>query len=110
MSVAIGRVAENWASRQLETQGYTVLQQNWRTKLCEIDIVALSPRGMLVFIEVKYRRSVVFGSGLDYITRDKLGRMKRAAFIWLTSYDYRGDYRLAALEVSGAGSKMCVIE
>ncbi len=100
-----GRQAEASAARFLERKGYVVLAQNWRTRLCEIDIVAR--RGSdLCFCEVKYRRTAYQGTGLDYITPKKLKQMRFAAESWVHAHDWRGDYQLAAIEVSGTNFRV----
>lgn len=78
MSTFIGRMAEQAAADYLRRHGFEVLAQNWRTRWCEIDIVAR--RGQTVcFVEVKYRGRTDWGSGLDYVTRRKVQQMYFAA-------------------------------
>lgn len=76
-----GRRAELAAADFLTQQGYEILQQNWRTKWCEIDIVAHKD-GVIHFVEVKYRKNTKAGDGLAAITPTKLRQMKKAAEIW----------------------------
>lgn len=95
-----GRQAEAAAAEYLTRQGYTVVQQNWRTRWCEIDIVA-SHRRAMYFCEVKYRRTDNEGGGLDYITPKKLQQMRFAAEFWVQANNWRGEYQLLAIEVSG---------
>lgn len=97
-----GRQAEQVAADFLERKGCQVLEQNWRTRWCEIDVVAR--RGDVVyFCEVKYRVRAAQGRGLEYITAKKLARMRFAAEFWVQSNDWRGAYELCAIEVSGPG-------
>lgn len=100
-----GRAAEEAAARFLTTKGFEILSQNWRTKYCEIDIVARKKK-VIYFIEVKYRRSDVQGTGLDYITQRKLKQMKLAGEFWVADNDWSGDYNLGAIEVSGPSYKI----
>ena len=95
-----GRRAETVAANYLVRDGYEIIERNWRTRWCEIDIVA-TKRGILYFVEVKYRRSGAQGNGLDYITSKKLAQMHFAAEFWLTKHASSADYRLSALEVTG---------
>lgn len=98
MSTSVGRQAEDAAADYLSGNGYTVLEQNWRTRVCEIDIIA--KKGTRVyFVEVKYRSSSRQGSGLDYITPKKLKQMQFAAESWVNEQKYSGDYMLSAIEV-----------
>lgn len=95
-----GRQAEAVAAEYLKSKGYAVVAQNWRTRFCEIDIIA--HRGKVVyFCEVKYRKSGRQGGGLDYITPKKLQQMRLAAEAWTHFYDWTGECQLAAVEVSG---------
>lgn len=100
-SFSNGRQAEDRASEYLRHLGYQILSQNWRTRFCEIDIVAQKDK-TVYFVEVKYRRSNSQGSGLEYITPRKLKQMTFAAEMWVSENKWIHDYTLAAIEVSGA--------
>jgi uncharacterized protein (TIGR00252 family) len=101
VSTEIGRRAEDEAARYLRAHGYRVLEQNWRTRWCEIDLIA-TKRHVFYFVEVKYRSSTAFGGGLEYITPRKLAQMNFAAEFWLSCNQKAAcDYRLAAVEVTG---------
>lgn len=95
-----GRKAETVAAEFLRQKGCDILHQNWRTRWCEIDIVAQRD-GILYFCEVKYRLHDRQGSGLEYITRKKLEQMMFAANFWVARHQWLGDYQLCAIEVSG---------
>lgn len=99
-ATSTGRAAEDAAAEFLKTKGYKIIDQNWRTKMCEIDIVAKKKK-VLYFVEVKYRKSDSFGGGLEYITPKKLDQMKFAAKYYVSENKWSGDYRLSAVEVSG---------
>lgn len=101
----IGRKAEAVAAAFLQQKGCEILAQNWRTRYCEIDIVARRD-ARLYFCEVKYRSRPDQGRGIDYVTQTKLRQMTFAAHYWITVYQYEGDYQLAAIEVSGAAFKV----
>lgn len=95
-----GHDAEQVAAEYLKRHGYKILEINWRTKYCEIDIVAQKHKRVF-FTEVKYRRTNQAGSGLEYITPKKLNQMKFAAEMWVSQQKWQGDYQLAAIEMSG---------
>ena len=96
----IGRRAEQAAAEYLQGLGYAVLDQNWRRRDCEIDIVAR--RGdCAYFVEVKFRMTDNTGSGLEYIGQQKLRRMMYAAERWVAEHRWNHEYALAAVEVSG---------
>lgn len=95
-----GRRAETVAAEYLESSGYKILARNWRTRWCEIDIVA-EKAGVVSFVEVKYRQSARQGSGMEYITAAKLRQMGFAAQFWVAEHRYDGEHQLAAIEVTG---------
>lgn len=100
-----GHAAEDVAIEYLQKLGYEVLEKNWRTRYCEIDIVTRRNK-TVYFVEVKYRWTNNQGSGLEYVTPKKLQQMQFAAEMWVGEHRWRGDYCLAALEVSGLDYKI----
>ena len=105
-TTSIGREAESNVAEHLKKLGYKLVDQNWRTKFCEIDLI-MSKDDTVYFIEVKYRSSSKYGSGLEYITPQKLRQMRFAAEMWLSSGKWAGDVQLCAVEV---GSNQGTIE
>ncbi len=99
-TTSTGRAAEDAAAAYLKKQGYKILDQNWRTRWCEIDIVAKKDN-VVSFVEVKYRKSDEFGGGIQYITPAKQKQMAFAAQFWVSKNNWDGDYSLAAAEVTG---------
>lgn len=95
-----GHEAEKVAAEYVESEGYRVKELNWKTRYCEIDIVAEKDK-CVYFIEVKYRERSVWGGGLDYITPQKIKQMSFAAEMWVTDHGWPGDYQLAAIELGG---------
>lgn len=84
----------------LERRGFEVIGCNWKTRICEIDVIA-KRSGIIYLVEVKYRRSDFAGDGFEYITAQKMHKMSFAAEIWKQTYGWHGDYRLMAAAVSG---------
>ena len=104
ISDTIGRQAEDVAAHYLEQLGHSIINRNWRTKLCEIDLIS-TDRHSLYFTEVKYRRSVIRGDGIAAITPIKVKQMKFAAELFLAKNghvfkDY--DIMLSAISVTGS--------
>jgi uncharacterized protein (TIGR00252 family) len=95
-----GRRAEAVAAQFLQRKGCRIIGQNWRTRWCEIDVVA-ERADTIYFCEVKYRQHNRQGSGLDYITPKKLQQMQFAAEFWVAKHGWSGEYQLCAIEVSG---------
>ncbi len=95
-----GHQAEKDAAEYLESKGYKIMQLNWKTKYCEIDIVARK-KERIYFVEVKYRQTRSQGFSLEYITPKKLNQMRFAAEIWVSNHSWTGEYQLAAIGIDG---------
>lgn len=78
---SIGDVAEATASQYLQQNGYRILARNWKTKFCEIDIVA-AKNDTVYFVEVKHRKNAKAGGGVAAITPKKLQKMNFAARVY----------------------------
>jgi putative endonuclease len=77
-----GQEWETVAGRHLRKAGYEILERNYRARAGEIDFVARDGQ-TLCFIEVKGRRSTMFGSPAEAITLEKQRRITRAAQAYL---------------------------
>lgn len=82
-TTAIGSSYERAAAIYLEDLGFYIVEQNWRTKWCEVDIVARDDQGIIHIVEVRYRKSVENGNGVDSITPAKQRQLIHAAKRWL---------------------------
>lgn len=103
---AIGDAAEEVASEYLRTQGHTILERNWKTKFCEIDIIS-NKEGTLFFTEAKYRRSDAHGDGMAAITLKKQQQMKFAAEYYIATKKLHDvAMQLVALSLSGHPPKV----
>jgi uncharacterized protein (TIGR00252 family) len=105
----IGNAAEQAVAEELVRQGYEILGRNWKTKWCEVDIIARKDK-VVWFIEVKYRSSTKFGDGLEYIGPQKLRHLQIAADLWVNQHSYSGEYTLGAVSMSGSGGISELIE
>ncbi|MDI6765641.1 MAG: YraN family protein [Bacteroidota bacterium] len=73
-----GTIGEDLAVDFLQKKGYCILQRNYRYEHGEIDIVAEDGK-VLVFIEVKTRRSKDFGEPEDAVTPRKRAKIRATA-------------------------------
>ena len=71
----IGKKGETVAVRYLKKQGYRIVEQNYRSKVGEIDIIARDKQS-LVFVEVKTRTNEKFGLPETSITQEKLEKIQ----------------------------------
>jgi putative endonuclease len=82
---AVGRFGEEVAAQHLTAAGLEIVERNWRCREGELDIVARD-QGDLVFVEVKTRSSLAFGTPAEAISRAKLARLRRLALRWLADH------------------------
>ncbi len=99
---ALGHRAETVVAEMLTQRGHTILQQNFKTRLCEIDLVSLQS-DEIIFTEVKYHQNLEHGSPLEQINARKKAQLRRAAEIFLNFHPAYAKYqpRLAAASVVG---------
>ncbi len=97
---ASGHAAEKQAAEYLKQQGFKIRELNWKTRYCEIDIVAEKDK-TIYFVEVKSRKNGSQGYGYEYVTSKKLQQMQFAAEMWVQSNRWKGTYQLAVVSIDG---------
>jgi putative endonuclease len=96
-----GARAETLAARFLASHGLAIVARNFRTRMGEIDIVARD-REMLVFVEVRKRRSAAYGGAIASITGAKRTRLIAAAKAYLAMIGKEPPCRFDAVLIDGA--------
>jgi uncharacterized protein (TIGR00252 family) len=107
-TTSIGKEAEIKVAKYLKSISFKILEHNWRTRVCEIDLIA-QKANIIYFVEIKFRSSNEQGDGLEYITPKKLKQIHFAAEIWLQKNEWEGDYRILAASVDST-NKINTIE
>ena len=79
-----GSKGEDLAVSHLLGNGYTVLDRNFKCRGGEVDIVARDSRGVIVFVEVKTRRSLEYGLPQFAVTPHKQRQIAKGALTWLS--------------------------
>jgi len=82
----LGMDAEDLAARFLVSKGYRILQRRYRTRSGEVDLIAASGDGTLVFVEVKARRSTEFGAPAEAVHTAKQTRLGKVAAEYISSH------------------------
>ena len=85
-----GNKAEEQAAKYLEEKGYKILARNFSSPMGEVDIIAQDKQKTLVFVEVKQRKTNLFGGGLAAVNKAKQRRitLTAAAYIKKTKISY----------------------
>ncbi len=85
----LGKEKETAACSYLEACGFFILERNYWTRFGELDIIAKKD-GMLVFLEVKYRRNDRYGGAGYSITEKKKQTICRCAMRYLMKHQISG--------------------
>lgn len=73
-----GRAAEAFTCSYLQDRGLTLLARNYRSPFGEIDLI-MRDGGILVFIEVRQRRSAEYGAPAETVDARKRARLRATA-------------------------------
>lgn len=79
----VARRGEEAAIATLRAAGYRIVDANVRLRRGEIDVVA-EDQGVIVFVEVKSRRSALFGTPAEAVTARKRRALVGLAAAYLT--------------------------
>ena len=80
----LGHAGEELVARWYAGAGYRVLDRNWRCREGELDVV-VARGSVLVFCEVKTRRTTAFGIPAEAVTFAKQRRLRTLAMRWLAA-------------------------
>ena len=98
-NVSLGKNGEEIAVKYLEQKKFKILETNRKfSKLCEIDIIALD-KNTLVFIEVKTRRTLRYGTPGAAVDYKKQQRIIRSAAWYIRCRDVNMHCRFDVVEV-----------
>lgn len=85
MAINAGLRAEEAVAAYLDKKGFRVLKRNVRYPFGELDIVAEHER-TLVFVEVKYRQKLSYGSPFEAVSLSKQRKIILAAKAYLQEH------------------------
>ncbi len=77
-----GKAGEKMAANYLISRGHRILEQGYRSKTGEIDIISIEGE-RVHFIEVKTRSSIKYGMPKEAVTADKLRHIKNTAEVYI---------------------------
>ncbi|MCY7294799.1 YraN family protein [Alteromonas sp. a30] len=103
VSHAVGMQAEQRAKEFLLTQGLQFVEQNYRCKTGEIDLI-MTDGEQFVFVEVKFRSQKHFGAAIDYFTPQKRLKVEKAIYHYLLKVGVNSQmtpYRLDFVAIDG---------
>jgi putative endonuclease len=111
-NIKIGKTGEDIAIAYLKSKGYKITERNYKCIYGEVDIVA-NDSGGIVFVEVKSRRSKVFGSPAEAVNLNKQKKISKIALNYLREkqfQDCRARFDVVAIKMLPEGDKVELIK
>jgi putative endonuclease len=96
--IKLGSWGEELAAQFLVNKGYQIIDQNYRIKGGEIDLICAKDQG-LVFVEVKTRTTKNFGFAEEAVDQRKRQKIHRAIENYLTEHKTKLSPRLDVIIV-----------
>ena len=98
----IGNYGEFLARQYLKAQGYRILEENFRNKLGEIDLIAQEGK-TICFVEVKTRQSLGQGQPYEAVTPWKVRKLSQMAACYLR-------YKYHSLEIPSRFDVISIVQ
>jgi putative endonuclease len=107
----LGNWGEEQAARYLRTQGYEIVERNWRCAAGELDLIAREGE-QLVFVEVRTRRGRTHGTPEESVTPAKQAKLVELAQTYMQEHpelDCAWRIDVVAVELRGSQQRMNLI-
>ena len=91
-----GKKGEGIAREFLEKKGYKIIEQNYKTKYGEIDLVCQKGRELIV-TEVRTKIGENFGTPEESLTKKKVRKVWLNALAYVSKNNWKGNYRVDAV-------------
>jgi len=92
----VWRIGEEVARKYLGDKGYRIIEQNYRTRYSEIDLI-VERNNVLIFVEVRTKRNNNFVSPEESINQKKLKKLYWNAENYMNIKKYKGQSRIDAI-------------
>jgi putative endonuclease len=109
--MSLGKDGEGIAKRHFESLGYELVAENFRHQRAETDLIFKNDlKKLLVFVEVKTRRSRTFGEPEESVTERKMEQIIKSAQGFLMAHEefeeYEKRFDIAAIMIEAGKVKM----
>ncbi len=95
-----GIAGETLACSFLQSNGYQIIERNYRAGKGEIDIIARIAK-CICFIEVKYRKNNKYGFPEVFVTEKKLRMIQQTAEAYVLQNNWHGRIRFDIIAITG---------
>jgi putative endonuclease len=94
-----GNLGENMARDYLKSKGIEIIEENFRYKKAEIDLIGILENEILVFAEVKMRKGNAHGYPEEFVTRGQVRQIKKAAEHYIFAINWHKDVRFDVVAI-----------
>lgn len=105
----VGAEKEAQICKLLEKHGYEIVEQNYRVRQGEIDIIA-KDGDYLVFVEVKYRSGLESGEAAAAVNFTKQKQISKVAMYYFATHPVTGDQDIRFDVVAVDGTKVKIFK
>ena len=102
-----GEVGESLALEYLLKKGFELVLRNFGTRFGEIDLI-MRDKGVLVFVEVKTKKGLDFGSPEEMFTRNKYKKVKNMALVYLKGRETKSRIDMVAVILAASGTPVSI--
>ena len=95
-----GAQYEDQALQFLLDQGLTLIARNYRCKCGELDLL-MEEKGVLIIVEVRYRKNDRYGSALESVTKTKQSRIVAATKYYIVTHKVDQPIRFDVVAITG---------
>jgi len=96
-----GDFFEDTVLQFLKSKLYTFQERNYRYRKGEVDLIVKSPKGCLVFVEVKYRSGGKYGNPEEFVSNEQFLRIQNVAEYYIHLNDWNGPIRFDVVSCLG---------
>lgn len=110
--IQTGKLGEDIAVDYLKSEGYRIVERNYRCIFGEIDVIAKDKK-VLIFVEVRSRRSDRYGSPQESVGRNKRMKISKIALNYLKEkrlLDCHARFDVVAVKILPEGNKVELIK
>ena len=111
-NVEKGKKGEDIAATYLRKEGYRIVERNYRCLYGEIDLIAIDS-GDVVFVEVKSRKSDIFGLPEEAVGITKQKKISKVALHYLQEReltDHNARFDIVAIRFTSQGNRVKIIK
>ena len=96
----LGKWGEDLACEKLVSEGYAIMERNWRMGHYEVDIIAMKDN-RIIFAEVKTRADG-YCDPMEAIDRKKIAHMVASADVYMRSHDFPHEAQFDVFGIVGS--------